>query len=197
MEKKWESKDSKISRISTLLETETLNLTKNISNWQKYLETVAKFYKYTFTDQVLLSAQAPNATQCATFNQWTETVGRGIRQGSKGIPLLEEKDGRKDIKYVFDISATYSSDKSRNVRLWDMNAEEPIAERLSAAYGYDTHSFDVIISQRTDEILKTNMKKYLGELTNKKKNSLLEELDEPNIEVRFTEIAKESIVLFC
>ena len=164
MEKKWESKDSKISRISTLPETETLNLTKNTDNRQKYLETAAKFYKYTFTDQVLLSVQAPN---------------------------------RKDIKYVFDISATYSSDKSRNVRLWDMNAKEPIAERLSAAYGYDTHSFDVIISQRTDELLKTNAKKYLDELIHKNENSLIEELDELNIEVRFMEIAKESIVLFC
>ena len=197
MENKWETGDSKISKISTLLETETLNLTKNTDNWQKYLETAAKFYKYTFTDQVLLSVQAPNATQCATFRQWTENIGRGIRQGSKGIPLLEEKDGRKDIKYVFDISATYSSDKSRNVRLWDMNAKEPIAERLSAAYGYDTYSFDVIISQRTDELLKTNAKKYLDELIHKKENSLIEELDELNIEVRFTEIAKESIVLFC
>ena len=50
MENKWETGDSKISKISTLPETETLNLTKNTDNWQKYLETAAKFYKYTFTD---------------------------------------------------------------------------------------------------------------------------------------------------
>lgn len=79
-------------------------LTSSPENWLKFLRTASNTYKYNFFDQLLIFAQFPNAKAVAVFDVWSKTFGRKIREGEKGIGLIDDKGEYPRIKYVFDIS---------------------------------------------------------------------------------------------
>ena len=60
---------TKISHYTELL-AGTVSELNNVDNWQSFLETSARLYKYGFKDQALIHAQRPNATACADYNLW-------------------------------------------------------------------------------------------------------------------------------
>ena len=57
-------------------------------NWRSFLQTASTVYKYGFYDQLMIYAQRPDATACASFELWTNTMRRYVRRGAKGIALL-------------------------------------------------------------------------------------------------------------
>lgn len=63
-------------------------LTSSFAEWTHFLETAARLYKYPYHEQVLIYAQRPEATACASYDVWNKRMGRGVRRGSKGIGLL-------------------------------------------------------------------------------------------------------------
>lgn len=95
---------------------------------KQYLATMAKFYHYSFGNQLLIAFQKPDATHVAGFNAWKK-FNRFVRKGERGIVILapitrvvgtveeHRTDGTTDTKelrrmvnvkpvYVFDISQT-------------------------------------------------------------------------------------------
>ena len=58
-------------------------------NWRAFLTTASNVYKYGFYDQLMIYAQRPDATACASFELWTNTMRRYVRRGAKGIALLD------------------------------------------------------------------------------------------------------------
>lgn len=64
-----------------------------------FLDTLAKFHRYSFGNVLLIGMQSPAATRVAGFNTW-KTLGRYVRQGEKGItilaPLIYQSDDQKD-----------------------------------------------------------------------------------------------------
>ena len=95
--KYWEIKglaDETVHRISA-----------NDAEWMKFLELAGRLYRYPFRDQVLIYAQRPDATACASLELWNEKMGCWVNKGAKGIALIDE-DGRRrsGLKYVFDVS---------------------------------------------------------------------------------------------
>ena len=56
--------------------------------WRSFLQTASTLYKYGFYDQMMIYAQRPDATACASFELWTNTMRRYVRRGAKGIALL-------------------------------------------------------------------------------------------------------------
>jgi len=83
--------------------------------WMTFLNTASKIYKYSFVDQILIHAQMPEATACAEYRIWNDTMHRYIKKGSKGIALLSETDAGIGLRYVYDISCTGTRKNSRNV----------------------------------------------------------------------------------
>ncbi len=51
------------------------------------LKTMARFHRYSWTNQLLISMQRPEATRVAGFRTWL-TLGRAVRRGEKGIAIL-------------------------------------------------------------------------------------------------------------
>ena len=60
---------------------------KTSDDWRAWLDTAAKFYRYSFGNQILIMAQNPNASQVAGFHKWLE-LGRHVRKGEKGLRIL-------------------------------------------------------------------------------------------------------------
>ena len=60
-------------------------------NWMELLRSVAPFYKYDFESALVIAAQRPDATACATMRQWNRH-GLWIRQGSRAIYALDPQN---------------------------------------------------------------------------------------------------------
>ena len=87
-------------------------LTDSLQTWTAFLETSARLYKYPYYEQLLIFAQKPEATACAGYEVWNDTMHRFVRRGSKGIALLDSSGDNPRIKYVFDVSDTGGGAKS-------------------------------------------------------------------------------------
>ena len=81
-------------------------LTRYWENWTDYLTTASRLYKYSFADQLMIYAQRPDATACASFDIWNNRMNRYVRRGSKGIALLDQSSSVPCLHYVFDVSDT-------------------------------------------------------------------------------------------
>ena len=99
-------------------------LTSSPENWLKFLRTASNTYKYNFFDQLLIFAQFPNAKAVAVFDVWSKTFGRKIREGEKGIGLIDDKGEYPRIKYVFDISqSSPTQPKKQQPYIWELTEE--------------------------------------------------------------------------
>lgn len=107
-------------------------ITGDYLDWAAFLNTSSRLYKYPFHDQLMIYAQRPDATACATYDLWNDTMRRYIRRGSKGIALLTPGPYGMDIRYVFDVSDTGTRRNSRNVEPWALSdaAREPVQQML-------------------------------------------------------------------
>lgn len=56
-------------------------------NYKKALEFFSQFHNYSFNNCILIAAQAPDATQVASFAAWKKMGGK-IKKGSKAIKVL-------------------------------------------------------------------------------------------------------------
>lgn len=106
-------------------------------NWTSYLKTASRMYKYSFYDQLLIHAQRPDATACASYELWNKRMQRYIKRGSTGIGLLDIDQEHTRLHYVFDVSDTGARPGAAPVELWSMNAdnETAVAIALADAYG--------------------------------------------------------------
>ena len=114
-------------------------ITGDYLDWAAFLNTSSRLYKYPFHDQLMIYAQRPDATACATYDLWNDTMRRYIRRGSKGIALLTPGPYGMDVRYVFDVSDTGTRRNSRNVEPWVLSDEamEPVRQMLEDQYYAD------------------------------------------------------------
>ena len=89
-------------------------LTRYWENWTDYLTTASRLYKYSYADQLMIYAQRPDATACASFDLWNNRMNRYVRHGSKGIALLDQSSSVPRLHYVFDVSDTGVRRNSRD-----------------------------------------------------------------------------------
>ena len=95
---------TKYDLISGLAQATAQEVVKNEMEWAKYLETAARIYRYPFKDQLLIYAQRPDATACASLEFWNEKMNCWVNRGAKGIALIDTESERPRLKYVFDVS---------------------------------------------------------------------------------------------
>ena len=185
--------------ISALSEETSKRVTRNEESWKKYLNTASRLYKYPFKDQLLIYAQRPDATACASIEIWNEKMHCWVNKGAKGIALLDEEGSPyTGLRYVFDISDVHKARRiGRFPHLWEMREEhqEAVLNRLEGIYG-DTDK-EAGFVDRIREIASRIAQDCYGELASDmeylKEGSFLEELDELNIAVRVRETLADSI----
>jgi len=95
---------------------------KDIKKYEEYLKVSGNNYKYPYIHQISIYNMDPTATACAEFDYW-KSIGRSVKRGEKGIPLLDIDSGR--IKYIFDIRQTVSINHSiSEVKLWKYDSKK-------------------------------------------------------------------------
>ena len=103
-----------------LAEDTARRLTGNWERWAGFLSTAARLYKYPYPDQLMIYAQRPDATACASYDVWNDRMNRYVRRGSKGIALLDDAGDRLRLRYVFDLADTGTRPNSRDPWLWTL-----------------------------------------------------------------------------
>ena len=93
-------------------------------SWSEFLKFSGRFYKYGFADQIMIYAQRPDASACATMRQWNTHMRRWIRRGARGITLLRQKDANIRLAYVFDVSDTLENELSLAPQIWQMDSTD-------------------------------------------------------------------------
>ena len=171
--------------ITELSNRTTTKLTSLPSEWMAFLLTAARNYKYSFAEQVLIFAQRPYATACAPIELWNERFRRSVKRGSHGIALIDDHGSMLRLRYVFDISDT-ASQNNRPVPIWEMDAryKDDVIEAMEASFGEleSKSSLEETIISAVGNAAEDNMADYLDELINIRPGSLLEELDDFNVE---------------
>ena len=166
--------------------------------WQKFLATACRNYKLPFDEQLLLFAQRPDATAVLEIERWNRQFGRWVNRGSTGIAVFDrDAPGRARLKYYFDISDTHPGRFARRVPLWQVRVEHEaeITEALENSFGElaDKSSFAEALLSAAKNAVEDNLPDYLSELKYYKENSLLEELDDFNLEVAYRNAVRNSV----
>lgn len=78
--------------ISALAKETAAEVVKNREEWMKYLTTAARLYKYPFREQLLIYAQRPDATACASIELWNERMHCWVNKGAKGDDAIGMDD---------------------------------------------------------------------------------------------------------
>lgn len=56
--------------------------------YREYLNTMSKFYNYSFNNTMLIAMQKPDATLIAGYKAWPNKFGRHVKRGEKGIRII-------------------------------------------------------------------------------------------------------------
>lgn len=188
----------KYDYISTLAQETAANVVKSSDEWMKYLTTAARLYKYPFCDQLLIYAQRPDATACASMDIWNEKMHCWVNRGASGIALIDESAKGKKLKYVFDVSDVHAANHiGRYPQSWVLEEKhkDDVISHLETIYGGtdEDKSFEERLFEVSQKIVADYYEEILPDLQNKSEGSSLENLDEQNIGIRFKETLTDSI----
>ena len=189
----------KYDLISALSAETSREVARNEESWKKYLNTASRLYKYPFKDQLLIYAQRPDATACASIEIWNEKMHCWVNKGAKGIALIDEEGNtHSGLRYVFDISDVHKARRiGRFPQLWEMREEhqEAVLDRLEGIYGETDRQagFTDRIREIAARIALDCYEELASDMEYLKEGSFLEELDGLNIAVRVRETLADSI----
>ena len=129
--------DNRTDSLVQLAQDTARRITGSHTAWMAYLQTAARLYKYPYHEQLLIFAQRPQATACAGYEVWKNTMRRYVRRGAKGIALLDTSGDAPRLRYVFDVADTGELSQSRSLNIWKLSEENAQAVSLSLENGYD------------------------------------------------------------
>ncbi len=112
---------AKVDTYLDLARETALGLAGSVGAWTALLDTASRLYKYPFADQLMIHAQRPEATACASYEVWVDTMRRYVRRGAKGIALVDHFGDAPRLRYVFDIADTGTRRSSRPFTPWEIN----------------------------------------------------------------------------
>lgn len=188
---------AKYQLITELYRRTGVAVAKNPQAWQSFLSAACRNYKCRFDEQLLIYAQRPDAVAVAQLETWNKQFKRWVNKDSKGIAVFDPKGRRNTLKYYFDISDTHEGYYgSRPVPIWQMSEryEQAVIERLSDRFG-DVESTDLasVLMETAKNAVEDNLQDYMPQLKSCTQDSLLEGLDDYNIEVIYRQLAVNSV----
>ena len=111
-------------KISDILSHSLEEIRRDVSAYKDFLKTMGNNYKYSYMHQLSIYSTYKRATACAEYDFWKK-LGRSVKRGEKGIPILDLSMRLPKVKYVFDVSQTVSiGNKINEVKLWKYEPEK-------------------------------------------------------------------------
>ena len=187
---------TKFQLITELYDQTVQSVTGSYQSWTGFLRAACYNYKCPFDDQILIYAQRPDATAVLEMERWNRRFGRWVNRGAKSIAVFSD-DGQNCLKLYFDVSDTHASRFARPLPIWTMHpAFEPeVIETLEATFGNLAEKENLADAVRSacHNAVADNITDYLQDLRDCREDSLLEELDDLNLEVFYRDALEVSV----
>jgi len=172
------------------------SVTGSYQSWTGFLRAACYNYKCPFDDQILIYAQRPDATAVLEMERWNRRFGRWVNRGAKSIAVFSD-DGQNCLKLYFDVSDTHASRFARPLPIWTMQpAFEPeVIETLETTFGDLAEKENLVDAVRSacHNAVADNFTDYLKDLRECREDSLLEELDDLNLEAFYRDALEVSV----
>lgn len=172
------------------------DITSSVENWKNYLNTASRFYKYSFNDQIMIHAQRPDCTACASISIWNKKMLRWVKSGSKGIALIREQNQKPYLTYVFALEDTVTTKISKTPYLWRMEQRHHESV-LAMLEQYEGNTEEKDIAKRLMEIAVSMVDNtdttYFKNMLEDLEDTPLGELDQQEAQGIFREICIASI----
>lgn len=187
---------TKFQLITELYDQTVQSVTGSYQSWTGFLRAACYNYKCPFDDQILIYAQRPDATAVLEMERWNRQFGRWVNRGAKSIAVFGD-DGQNCLKLYFDVSDTHASRFARPLPIWTMHpAFEPeVIETLEATFGdlAEKENLADAVRSACHNAVADNITDYLQDLRDCREDSLLEELDDLNLEVFYRDALEVSV----
>ena len=189
---------TKYIKISVLARETAKKVCRGREQWIRYLDVASRLYKYPFEDQLLIYAQRPDATACASLEMWNERMFCWVNRGAKGIALIDGESERPKLRYVFDVSDVHKARRiGKDPFIWHLREEhkEVVLAELEHIYGStnDALPFENRIYEIAERIAEDFYEEAVDEVIDEAANSFLEDLDGDAVAVRFREMLVQSV----
>ena len=189
---------TKYIKISVLARETAKKVCRGREQWIRYLDVASRLYKYPFEDQLLIYAQRPDATACASLEMWNERMFCWVNRGAKGIALIDGESERPKLRYVFDMSDVHKARRiGKDPFIWHLREEhkEVVLAELEHIYGSTNASlpFENRIYEIAERIAEDFYEEAVDEVIDEAANSFLEDLDGDAVAVRFREMLVQSV----
>ena len=130
-----------LQTVSQVARNTAARITGGVEAWTGFLDTAARLYRYPFPDQLLIHAQRPDASACASFDVWNSHIRRYIRKGSRGIALIDDSGNAPKLRYVFDVADTVEyarlHPRPMSFYLWELEEKHTSTVAATLADAYD------------------------------------------------------------
>ena len=187
---------TKFQFITELYDQTVRSVTSSYKSWTGFLRAACYNYKCPFDEQILIYAQRPDATAVLEMERWNRQFGRWVNRGAKSIAVFGD-DGQHLLKLYFDVSDTHESRFARPLPIWTMQPDfEPaVIETLEATFGNLSEKENLADAVRSacHNAVADNITDYLQDLLDCREDSLLEELDDLNLEVFYRDALEVSV----
>ena len=187
---------TKFQFITELYDQTVRSITSSYKNWTGFLRAACYNYKCPFDEQILIYAQRPDATAVLEMERWNRQFGRWVNRGAKSIAVFGD-DGQHLLKLYFDVSDTHKSRFAHPLPIWTMQpAFEPaVIETLEATFGNlaEKENLAEAVRSASHNAVADNITDYLQDLLDCREDSLLEELDDLNLEVFYRDALEVSV----
>lgn len=187
---------TKFQFITELYDQTVRSVTSSYKSWTGFLRAACYNYKCPFDEQILIYAQRPDATAVLEMERWNRQFGRWVNRGAKSIAVFGD-DGQHLLKLYFDVSDTHESRFAHPLPIWTMQpAFEPaVIETLEATFGNlaEKENLAEAVRSASHNAVADNITDYLQDLLDCREDSLLEELDDLNLEVFYRDALEVSV----
>ena len=187
---------TKFQLITELYDQTVQSVTDSYQSWTGFLRAACYNYKCPFDEQLLIYAQRPDATAVLEMERWNRQFGRWVNRGAKSIAVFGD-DGQNCLKLYFDVSDTHASRFSRPLPIWTMQPsfESAVIETLENTFGdlAEKENLADAVRSACHNAVADNFTDYLQDLRECREDSLLEELDDLNLEVFYRDAIEVSV----
>lgn len=166
---------------------------KDIKKYEEYLKVSGNNYKYPYIHQISIYNMDPKATACAEFDYW-KSIGRSVKRGEKGIPLLDIDSGR--IKYIFDIRQTVSINHNiSEVKLWKYDSKKHLDLLDELIDKFKEKDSKLLLSQedKIDALVESNVRGKFNKIIESLSDESLKSIQKVDLFNLFKESVKISI----
>ena len=135
-------------KIQNVLENAHKKVNENFSEYINHLHVMGNNYKYSAMEQLNIFFIRPEAVACAEYDFWKENFNRVVERNQKGIPVYSIRNGKKNVRYIFDVTQTVSLDKRNDEKpkLWEFNnrTHKDVFERMTGKSDFEEAQMELI-----------------------------------------------------